>query len=131
DIRATKLDPQLAPALHVRRLLAADAVVFSHRIPAEIFDVYDDTADRADYQALVPEFGAPPAESLAEHGQPSASKASIALRGAAAGRLGRGGGRGGRVRRGQGTGRGAVAVRAERAGGAGGEGAPGGRGARE
>ena len=74
DIRATKLDPQLAPALHVRRLLAADAVVFSHSVPPEVLDVYDDTADRADYQALVPEFEAPPAESLAVEGQPSASQ---------------------------------------------------------
>jgi hypothetical protein len=80
DIRATKLDPQLAPALRVRRLLAADAVVFSRRIPRELFDVYGDTADRADYQALVTEFEAPPAESLGEQGQPSASKAAIALR---------------------------------------------------
>jgi hypothetical protein len=80
DIRTTKLDPQLAHALHVRRLLAADAVVFSHRVPLKLLDVYDDTADRADYQALVPEFEAPPAESLAEQGQPSASKAAIALR---------------------------------------------------
>ena len=80
DIRATKLDPQLGPAVRVRRLLAADAVVFSHRVADEIFDVFDDTADRADYQALVTEFEAPPAESLAERGQPSASKAAIALR---------------------------------------------------
>jgi hypothetical protein len=80
DIRATKLDPQLAPALRVRRLLAADGVVFSHRVPRQIFKVYDDTADRADYQALVPEFEAPPAETLAERGKPSASKAAIALR---------------------------------------------------
>jgi len=80
DLRATKLDPQLAPALRVRTLLAADAVVFSHRVPSDLVSVYDDTADRADYQALVPEFEAPPAESLAERGQPSASKAAIALR---------------------------------------------------
>jgi hypothetical protein len=80
DIRATKLDPQLAPALRLRRLLAADAVVFSHRVPPELLHVYDDTADRADYQALVAEFEAPPAESLAEQGQPRASKAAIALR---------------------------------------------------
>jgi hypothetical protein len=80
DLRAAKLDPKLAPALRVHRLLAADAVVFSHRVPAEVVRVYDDTADRADYQALVPEFEAPPAESLAERGQPSASKAAIALR---------------------------------------------------
>jgi hypothetical protein len=80
DIRATKLDPQLAPALRVRRLLAADAVVFSHRVAPGLLSLYDDTADRADYQALVPEFQAPPAESLAVHGRPSASKAAIALR---------------------------------------------------
>ena len=62
DIRATKLDPQLAPALRVRRLLAADAVIFAGRSRASCASVYDDTADRADYQALVPEFEAPPAE---------------------------------------------------------------------
>jgi len=80
DIRATKLDPQLARALRVRRLLAADAVVFSQSVPAELRRAYDDTADRADYQALVPEFEAPPAESLSERGKPSASKAAVALR---------------------------------------------------
>jgi hypothetical protein len=80
DIRATKLDPQLAPALRVRRLSAVDAVTFSQQVPAKLRQVYGDTADRADYQALVPEFEAPPAESLAERGQPSAAKAAIALR---------------------------------------------------
>ncbi|MFL6004736.1 MAG: hypothetical protein ACJ744_00660 [Gaiellaceae bacterium] len=80
DIRATKLDPQLAPALRVRRLLAADAGVFGRSVPRELRSVYDDTADRADYQALVPEFEAPPAEDLRHRGQPSASKAAIALR---------------------------------------------------
>ena len=64
DIRATKLDPQLAPALRVRRLLAADAVIFDRSVPRKLRKVYDDTADRADYQALVPEFEAPPAEDL-------------------------------------------------------------------
>jgi hypothetical protein len=80
DIRATKLDPQLAPALRVRRLLAADAVIFDRSIPRKLRQVYDDTADRADYQALVPEFEAPPAEDLHDRGQPSASQAAIALR---------------------------------------------------
>jgi hypothetical protein len=80
DIRATKLDPQLAPALRVRRLLAADAVIFDRSIPRKVRKVYDDTADRADYQALVPEFEAPPAEDLHHRGQPSASQAAIALR---------------------------------------------------
>jgi hypothetical protein len=80
DVRATKLDPQLAPALRVRRLLAADAVIFGRSISRKVRGVYDDTADRADYQALVPEFEAPPAEDLRERGKPSASQAAIALR---------------------------------------------------
>ena len=80
DIRAAQLDPQLAPAVRVRRLLAADSVVFSPGVPAEVRRVYDDTADRADYQALVPEFQAPPAENLSERGKPSAADAAIALR---------------------------------------------------
>lgn len=80
DIRAAKLNPQLAPVVRVRRLLAADVVAFSPGVPADVRKVYDDTADRADYQALVPEFQAPPAENLSRHGQPSASKAAIALR---------------------------------------------------
>jgi hypothetical protein len=80
DIRAAKLDPQLAPAVRVRRLLAADVVLFDREVSPELHSVYDDTADRADYQALVPEFEAPPAESLAERGKPSAADAAIALR---------------------------------------------------
>jgi hypothetical protein len=80
DIRAVKLNPSLAPALHVRRLLAADAVVFDRSVPRAVRSVYDDTADRADYQALVPEFEAPPAEDLHHRGKPSASQAAIALR---------------------------------------------------
>ncbi len=80
DVRATKLDPQLAPALRIRRLLAADALIFDRSISRKVRGVYDDTADRADYQALVPEFEAPPAEDLRERGKPSASQAAIALR---------------------------------------------------
>ena len=76
DIRATKLDPQLAPAVRVRRLLAADAVIFDRSISRKVRSVYDDTADRADYQALVPEFEAPPAENLHDRGKPSASQAA-------------------------------------------------------
>jgi hypothetical protein len=80
DIRAAKLDRQLGPAVRVRRLLAADAAVFSSRVSPELRRAYDDSADRADYQALVTEFEAPPAESLGERGQPSASHAAVALR---------------------------------------------------
>jgi hypothetical protein len=80
DLRASKLDPQLAPAVRVRRLLAADVVVFDRTVPPEVRQVYDATADRADYQALVPEFEAPPAESLTDRNPPKASAAVIALR---------------------------------------------------
>jgi hypothetical protein len=66
--------------VRVRRLLAADVVVFSPDVPAEVRGVYDDTADRADYQALVAEFEAPPAEDLGNRGKPSAADAAIALR---------------------------------------------------
>jgi hypothetical protein len=81
DIRATRLDPQLAPVLRVRKLLGVDVVAFLPReVDPEVVRVYDDTADRADYQALVTEFEAPPAEDLRHRGQPSAAKAAIALR---------------------------------------------------
>jgi hypothetical protein len=80
DLHATKRDPQLTRALRVRRLLAADAAVFEPSVPAEVRSVYDDTADRADYQALVPEFEAPPAEDLVHRTAPKASAAAIALR---------------------------------------------------
>jgi hypothetical protein len=80
DVRAARLDPQLAPAVRARRLLAADVAVFDSSVPREVERVYDDTADRADYQALVSEFEAPPAEDLDARGRPSASKAAIALR---------------------------------------------------
>jgi hypothetical protein len=80
DLRAAQLDRRLARDVRVRRLLAADVVVFTPDVPAELRRVYDDTADRADYQALVPEFAAPPAETLSERGTPSAAKAAIALR---------------------------------------------------
>ena len=80
DLRASRLDPQLEEAVRVRRLLAADIVVFDDTIPPEVRHVYDATADRADYQALVPEFEAPPAESLTDRKPPKASAAVIALR---------------------------------------------------
>jgi hypothetical protein len=63
DLRADLRSPTLAPAVHVRRLLAVDLVDWLRGSP-ELRHVYDDTADRADYQALVPEFEAPPAETL-------------------------------------------------------------------
>jgi hypothetical protein len=80
DIRAARLDPQLAGAVRSRRLQAVDAVVFESSVPPDLRRAYDDTADRADYQALVTEFEAPPAEDLRNRGRPSASDAAIALR---------------------------------------------------
>lgn len=80
DLRASRLDPQLEETVRVCRLLAADIVVFDDTVPPEVRHVYDATADRADYQALVPEFEAPPAESLTDRSPPKASVAVIALR---------------------------------------------------
>jgi hypothetical protein len=70
DLQASLRDSRLRRDVRIRRLLAVDLVVCGPggaltRLPA-LRGVYDDTADRADYQALVPELEAPPAESLAE-----------------------------------------------------------------
>jgi hypothetical protein len=78
DLRADLRNRTLARAVRVRRLLALDLVVWLHGTP-ELRRVYDDTADRADYQALVPEFEAPPAESL-NRPAPKASAAVLAAR---------------------------------------------------
>jgi hypothetical protein len=84
DLRAVQRDPRLSGEVRVRRLLAVDLVVFDPdgslaRRP-ELRRVYDETADRADYQALVPEFAAPPAEDLTERGEPNARAAVLAAR---------------------------------------------------
>lgn len=84
DLRALQRDPRLKDEVRVRRLLAVDLVVFDRhgslaRRP-ELRRVYDETADRADYQALVPEFAAPPAENLADRGEPNARAAVLAAR---------------------------------------------------
>jgi len=68
DLQASERDPRLSRAVRIRRLLAVDVVVARpggalDRFP-KVRQVYDDTADRADYQALVPELEAPPAENL-------------------------------------------------------------------
>jgi hypothetical protein len=67
-LQASLRDPRFSRAVRVRRLLAVDLFLCRPggalaRLP-ELRKVYDDTADRADYQALVPELEAPPAESL-------------------------------------------------------------------
>ncbi|HUK94054.1 MAG TPA: hypothetical protein VLU96_03260 [Gaiellaceae bacterium] len=65
DLQADLRNRALAPAVRVRRLLAVDLVEATRggvlaRLPG-LRRVYGATADRADYQALVPEFEAPPA----------------------------------------------------------------------
>jgi hypothetical protein len=69
DIQASLRDPRLRTDVRIRRLLGVDLVISQPggtlaRSP-ELQHVYDDTADRADYQALVPELEAPAAENLA------------------------------------------------------------------
>jgi hypothetical protein len=69
DLQASLRDRRLRPDVRTRQLLAVDAVICERggaldRLP-DLRRVYDDTADRADYQALVPELEAPAAESLA------------------------------------------------------------------
>jgi hypothetical protein len=69
DLQASLRDPRLRRDVRIRRLLAVDVVLCEPgralaRLP-ELRRVYDDSADRADYQALVPELEAPAAESLA------------------------------------------------------------------
>jgi hypothetical protein len=76
DLRAYLRNRKLAPAVRVRRLLALDLVAWLRGSP-ELRKVYDDTADRADYQALVPEFEAPPVETL-NRPEPSAKAAVLA-----------------------------------------------------
>ncbi len=85
DIQAALRSPELKPAVRIRRLLALDLVAAEPggvlaRLP-EVRRVYDGTADRADYQALVPEFEAPPATSLEEQpGKKIARAAVVAAR---------------------------------------------------
>jgi hypothetical protein len=76
DLRADLRDRTLARSVRVRRLLALDLVVWLRGSP-ELRKVYDDTADRADYQALVTEFEAPPAQTL-NRPEPSARAAVLA-----------------------------------------------------
>jgi hypothetical protein len=85
DIQAELRNPALKQDVRVQRLLAVDLVAFDLRrgsvahLP-KVRRVYDDTADRADYQALVPEFEAPPAENLVDRGPPNARKALLRTR---------------------------------------------------
>jgi len=82
DIQAVLRDPVLRPAVRIRRLRAVDVVVCEPGgaldLLPELRRAYDETADRADYQALVPELEAPAAETLGERPEPSARAAALA-----------------------------------------------------
>jgi len=73
DIRALRGDP----ALRVRQILALDVVRLDPRIPLAVRRVYWQTADRADYQALVPEYAAQPALGLVPDAGPARSSPTI------------------------------------------------------
>jgi hypothetical protein len=73
DIRALRGDP----ALRVRQILALDLVRLDPAIPLAVRRVYWQTADRADYQALVPEYFAKPALGLVPGTGASRSSPSI------------------------------------------------------
>ena len=74
DIRAAQLDPVLAPTVHLTQLLAEDVVVVNpHGALGDLPNTrraYWQTADRADYQALVPERQAPAALTLVPGANP-------------------------------------------------------------
>ena len=79
DLQAVLRDPRLRSAVRIRRLRAVDIVVAEPhgtlvRFP-KVRRAYAEKADRADYQALVPELEAPPAENLVE---PPAAKVARA-----------------------------------------------------
>jgi hypothetical protein len=73
DIRALRGDP----ALRVRQILALDLVKLDPRIPLAVRRVYWQTADRADYQALVPEYVAKPALGLVPDAGPARSSPGL------------------------------------------------------
>jgi hypothetical protein len=83
DLQAVLRDRQLRGAVRLRRLRAVDLVA---AVPGgalardpKLLQAYSDTADRADYQALVPELEAPPAEKLGEQAKPNARAAAVAF----------------------------------------------------
>jgi hypothetical protein len=91
DLQAVLRDPLLRPAVRIRRLLAVDLVVAEPRgaltrFPA-VLRAYDDTADRADYQALVPELKAPAAENLVAPASAKVVRAAVLAAGRAKSRV--------------------------------------------
>ncbi len=83
DIQRVLRDRALRPHVRITRLNAVDLVAAEPggalaRDP-KLLKAYSDTADRADYQALVPELEAPPAETLTGPVKPNARAAAVAF----------------------------------------------------
>jgi hypothetical protein len=91
DLQAVMRDRELRPALQLQDLLAVDLVVAEPggtlaRRPG-LLRAYDDTADRADYQALVPELEAPAAENLVRPPSAKVVRAAVVAVGRAKSRV--------------------------------------------
>ena len=68
DIVATQRDHALGASLRATRLLGQDVVVFRGRPALSLIHVYGDTADRTDYEQLVPELAGSAAIDLVGRG---------------------------------------------------------------
>jgi hypothetical protein len=69
DIVAMQRDPVLGATLRARRLLAQDLVVFKGGPAQPVIQAYEDTADRKDYEQLVPELPGSAAFGLVDPGE--------------------------------------------------------------
>jgi hypothetical protein len=83
DIQRVLRDRQLRSSVRITRLNAIDLVSAAPGGPLsrdpKLLKAYSDTADRADYQALVPELEAPPAETLTGPVKLNARAAAVAF----------------------------------------------------
>jgi hypothetical protein len=70
DIVAMQRDPELSATLRARRLLAQDLVVFRGGPAQALIHAYSETADRTDYEQLVPELPGSAAAGLVGGGEP-------------------------------------------------------------
>jgi hypothetical protein len=69
DIVAMRRDPKLGATLRQRRLLAQDLVIFRGGPALSVIRTYWDTADRTDYEQLVPELAGSAAYGLVGRGE--------------------------------------------------------------
>jgi hypothetical protein len=69
DIVAVQLDQELGASLRANRLLAQDVVVFRGGPALSVIHAYGDTADRTDYEQLVPELAGSAAFGLVGRGE--------------------------------------------------------------